>query len=264
MRHRGVSHSAKRAADCGVATLEWRSGSRREVRHDHCDRHVRDRRAGQGDRGPCQPATSRQRIPGTHRRHGEPNLLLREAGEQREDGKRNDAILVEVPEGAEQERCGECHRMEVVHDEPLRGGVEEVTDAKGQARPLGRKVLPRKQEDGHSAGRDRDCLERQEERRIGPDPPEGCEGCDERVEVRAEPRDLATLQVCDLEEPTVRCRPDRLGEVAEVEAATPERQVPDLGERGEAAGERRYRGGEENAWADHGAATSSSNRAFHV
>ena len=73
---------------------------------------------------------------------------------------------------------------------------------------------------------------------VGPDPPERSERGDDRVEVRAEPGDLASREPGDREEVAVRRRPDRLDEVPDVEAAGPEGAVLQHGERAEPGCER--------------------------
>ena len=108
-------------------------------------------------------------------------------------------------------------------------------------------MLAREQEDGDGAGCDRRRLHDEQERRAGPEPPERRERRDDRVEMRAEPGDLAALLVGHLEEMPVRGRPHRLRQVAEVVAAAPEGGVARLREPGEAGGEAGGRRGQQEA-----------------
>ena len=227
-----------RAADRRVAALERRAAARREVRHDDRDRDERDGGAGDGDREPRETVRGSERVPEPHRRDDEPDLLLRQAGGPAATRERDEPVPVEEPERPEQERRRERDRVEVVEHEPLRRRVQEVGEREARGRPLRAEVPLAEQVDRHRAGRDGDGLGDEEERGVGPEPPERRERGDDRVEVRAEPRDLVAREVGHREEVAVRGRPDGLGEVADVEAAGPERAVLQHGERAEPGRER--------------------------
>src|SRR5262249_28203435 len=77
--------------------------------------------------------------------------------------------------------------------------------------------------------------------------PERGEDRQDRLEVRAEARDLLAVQVRLLEEALPVCsRPDRLHDVSEVEPTCVERPVSEDRERRELCGERRHRYPDEN------------------
>ena len=98
-------------------------------------------------------------------------------------------------------------------------------------------MTPTEQVDGERARGHRERLADQQERWVGPEPPEGREDGDDRVEVGAEPGDLASRQPGDGEDVAVSRRPDGLDEVADVEAACPERPVLEDGQCREARAE---------------------------
>ena len=158
------------------------------------------------------------------------------AGAEREGEQ---PVLVEEPDRREEERSRERDGMEVVDDEPLGRRVEEVDEREGEPGPLTAEVLPREQEDGHRPERHAYGLYHKKQLRARPHPPERGEKRHEGVEVRSEARDLLALQVGHLEEAAVRRRPDRLGEVADVEAARRVRSLLEHGERGHPCRERR-------------------------
>ena len=127
--------------------------------------------------------------------------------------------------------------MEVAHGQPLHRREEEVRDRERRRRPLGVEVRPREPEDGQRPGGDGHGLDDEQQFRARPEPPERREQREDRVEVRAEPRDLLAVDVGDREHVAVRGRPDRLGHVAEIEAAAAEGPMPQDGQRAEAGGE---------------------------
>ena len=135
--------------------------------------------------------------------------------------------------------------MEVVEHEPLGRRVEEVGEREACRRPLRAEMAPPEQVDRHRAARDRRRLRDEEQRCVRPQPPERRERGDERVEVRAEPRDLPPVEARHREDVAVRRRPHRLDEVPDVEAAAPEGAVLQDGERPQPDGERRRRGTDE-------------------
>ena len=175
--------------------------------------------------------------------------------------ERQQAVLVEEPDRPEQERRRERDRMEVVDDEPLGRRVEQVDEREAEPRPFAAEVLAGEQEDGHGAERDADALDDEEHVGARPQPPERCEERHQRVEVGAEPRELPPLEVGHLEEPAVRRRPDRLGQVPDVEAARLERLLLEHRERRHPGGERAHRKGEQRARPGHVLAIARSSSA---
>ena len=156
--------------------------------------------AGGRDHRARAAAPVRDGVPEAEHRDHEADLLLRQARRSGAERERQQAILVEEPDRAEQERRRERDRVEVVDDEPLRRRIEEVDEGEAEPRPVGAEVLAGEQEDGHGAERDGDGLDDEQQARVGPQPPERREERDQRVEVGSEPRDLVALEVGDLEE----------------------------------------------------------------
>ena len=66
----------------------------------------------------------------------EPDLLLRQARRAGAERERQQPVLVEEPDRAEQQRCRERHRVEVVDHEPLRRRVEQVDEREAEPRPV--------------------------------------------------------------------------------------------------------------------------------
>ena len=193
------------------------------------------------DRTSLGSASPRERVPDTHAGDHERDLLLRQRREHGEDREGDEAVLVEVPEGKEQERARERDGMELGQRQPLDGRVEEVRKREAEAGALRAEMLAGEPEHGQRAERDRDSLGGEEHARARPDPPERREGNEDRVDVRAEARDLLALEVRDRQRMPVRGRPDGLGHVAEVEAPGVERVVAEDRERAEAGGVSRHR-----------------------
>ena len=118
------------------------------------------------------------------------------------------------------------------------GGERRYATASASRGPVRDEMCLRaSQKTGSAPAGDRDRLDDEQQLGIGPEPPERREQGQDRVEVRAEPRDLLAVDVRDREEVAVGGRPDRLRHVAEVEAAALESAVPEHGGRSEAAGE---------------------------
>ena len=99
-------------------------------------------------------------------------------------------------------------------------------------------MLPSEPVDGDRAGRDGDGLDDEQQLGVRPDQPQRGECGQDRVEVRAQPGDLLTVDIGDREEVAVRGRPDRLRHVSEIEATAAERAVPKDGRGAEDARER--------------------------
>ncbi len=72
--------------------------------------------------------------------------------------KGSEPVLVQVPEGEEQERAGERDGVELVQRQPLGRRVEQVGEREAEPGPLGAEVLAGEPEDGQRADRDRDRL----------------------------------------------------------------------------------------------------------
>jgi hypothetical protein len=198
-----------------------------------------DRGPGDGeprDRRPGQPAAAGERVPEPEAGDRERHVLLRERRQHGEEGERQQAIAVEVPEGEEQEGGGERDRVEVAQRHPLDRRVEEVREGEAERGALGAQVAAREPEDGQGTERHEARLDREQHARPRPDPPEGREQDEDRVDVRAETDDLVAAEIGDRERAAMGRRPDRLHHVPEVEAPGRERPVPEDGERREPAG----------------------------
>ena len=82
--------------------------------------------------------------------------------------------------------------MEVVEDQPLRRGVEQVDERQPERRVRRAEVAAGQPEDGDRAERDGDGLRDEQDARVGPCPPERHQRCHDGVEVCSEPGDLTT------------------------------------------------------------------------
>ena len=172
--------------------------------------------------------------------------------------EREEPLLVEEPDRAEEQRRRERHRVKVVDDEPLRGRVEQVYGAEEEARAVAAEVFPCQEVDGNRSESYGNRLDDQQELRARPEPPEGHEDNDDRVEMRSESRDLVTVNVRHFEESAVCGRPYDLGEVADVEATGLERTLLQDGEGGHSHGERADEDAEQRARVTHAAAIARS------
>jgi hypothetical protein len=137
----GVEDRARRVAEGAVAHVEIGPRAFVEVRQDEPERESGDEDAEQGDRSAGPNAPPRERVPETHARDHERNLLLRQRGEPGEEGEGNEAVLVEVPEGKKQQRARERDGVELAQGQPFDGRVEEVRECEAEAGPLGADVL---------------------------------------------------------------------------------------------------------------------------
>lgn len=226
----GGAHEPERgAADGPVATGERRAARGGVVRHDDGEGEHSRRDPGAGDRGARRAPPVGDRVPDSERRHGQPDLLLRRERERGDEREGEQATLVQQPERRQEERRRERDGMEVVESEPLGRRVEEVDEREAGAGPLAFQVLAGEQEHGKGTERDPDRLRHEQERGVGPQPPERGESGDGWVEMGTESRDLASLEVGDLQELAVGRRPDGLDEVPHVEA--PRREAPMLQRR---------------------------------
>jgi hypothetical protein len=148
--------------------------------------------------------------------------------------------------------------VEVTEHEPLHRREEQVGERERGGRagvdvPAGEGV----ERDG--AGGDRGGLDDQQELGAWPEGPERSEQEQDRVEVRAEPRDLLAADVGDGEDVAGGRRPHRLRHVPEVEAAALEGPVPEDGDDAEDQGERE-RAAPDGAGGGHAATRSTSSR----
>jgi hypothetical protein len=225
VREDGLHDLARRPSQSAVASVEARRGARVEVGHHDPDGDRRQADADRSDCGSLAEPSPRKGVPDAHAGDHERDLLLRHRPERGEDGEGNEAVLVEVPEGIQQERARERDGMEIAQGQPVRGRVEEVRQRETEGGPLRAEVLPGKPEHRQRAERDRDRLGREEHARARPEPPERGEENEDRVDVRAQSRNLLALEVCHRQRMPVRSRPDGLGHVAEVEAPRVERAV---------------------------------------
>ena len=114
-----------RAADGVVATVEARFGAVEVGDHD-LNRNRRGRYASGGDRSTGEPAASPDRVPDPQARDHERDFLARQGCECREAGKRQQPILVQIPDRKEQQRTGEGNRVELVQCHPLGRREEQV------------------------------------------------------------------------------------------------------------------------------------------
>lgn len=231
----GLENPSRRASDLFVPPVELRGGSVVEVRQDELDRDDCDDNAGCGDRAAGSELSPREGVPDAHSRDHERDLFLRQRGQYGEGGERKEAVLVEVPEGIEQKWARERDGMELVQGQPLHGRIEQVGKREAEGGALRANVLAGEPEDRQRAERDGDGLHGEEHARARPDPPERREKDEDRVDVRAEPRDLFSLEVRHRQRVPVRCCPDGLRHVPEVEPSGVERVVAKDGEGAEAA-----------------------------
>ena len=224
---------------------------------DEC-REERDRPGRDRDRGSRSRCPVADRVPDPHRGDRQPDVLLRRERRGRAERERQQPPFVEEPPGEEEQRGRERDRVEVARGQPLHRRVEEVRERQGGGRPFRVEMCTREPEDRQRSGGHRSGLHDEQELRARPDPPQRREQGEDRIEVRAEPRDLLAVDIGDGEEVAVRGRPDGLGHVAEIEAAAAERAVAQHRERPEEGGERGHREPDEPRWRHR--ATSCSTR----
>ena len=229
MGDRRLRDPAGGAADRVVAAVERRVGAGVVVRDHDRDRKRGDEHPGDGD-DRARAGAPPDRVPDAHPGDDEPDLLLRRHREHGEDREGDEPVLVEVPEGEEQERGGERDRVKLVQGQPLRRRVEEIDECEPERRALAAEVLVRQPEDGQRTECDDDRLDDEQHLRARPDPPQRREGGQDRIEVRGEPRDLPPVAARHLEEVAVCRVPDRLHHVPEVVAAGVERAVTEDGQ----------------------------------
>ena len=176
-----------RAADGVVAVLERRPSPRRIAGHDDGGGDDRDGGARRRDGGARPPSPVPYGEPEPEHGDAEPHLLLRQAGQPGSRREGDQALLVEEPDGGEQERGREGDGVEVVENEPLGRRVEKVGEREAEACPFGAEMLVCEEIHGHRAERHRDRLGDEQQGRVGPEPPQRREGRDDRVEMGAEP-----------------------------------------------------------------------------
>ena len=153
--------------------------------------------------------------------------------------------------------------MKVIQHEPLGRWIEEVDGRERKPRPLGAEVLACEEEDGHGSERNGDRLDDEEHARVRPQPPERSKQHDQRIEVRAEPRDLLAVQVGDLEQPAMRGRPHGLSEVADIESPRFEGPLRLHRKRRHPGGKRSHRDPEQRTRPAHVAAIARSSKSSH-
>ena len=234
MRDGGAHDSAGRAADLAVARVEARGGAVVEVRQHDLDSERRPREPRRRDREPGPPPVPCERVPEPVARDDECDLLLAERRRGGGEREGHEAVLVEVPEGVEQQRRRERDRVKLVQGQPLDGREEQVDQREPERGALRAEVLAAEPEHRQRTERDGDGLAREQQVGARPDPPERREHDEDRVDVGAEPRDLLALQARDLEQVAVRSRPHCLHHVAQVEAGGLEGAVAQDRERSEA------------------------------
>ena len=223
-----------RAADILVAAVEAQRRAVPEVRRHEGDDHGGQHQSGRRDAEPELVVPAPERVPEPHPGHDQRHLLARRARDESKDAEQHEPVFVQKPEGVEQQRTGECPGVELVEREPLQGRIDQVDEREPERGPLGAEVLAAEPEDGECAARESERLDGYEHVRARPDEPERREHGQDRLEVRSEPRDLLAVEVGLLEEAVaVRRRPDRLDDVAEVEAPSVERAMAKDRERGE-------------------------------
>ena len=211
--------------------VEGRAGTVVEVRDHDLDRDDGPDDARRRNRPAGEPPAPPHRVPDAEPRDDERDLLARQRCEQREQGERLQAVLVEVPDREEQQRTGQRDGVELVQRHPLGRRKEEVGERETKRHVLRVVVLASEPEQRQRPERNDDRLCCQEQARTRPEPPERREDDEDRIDVRGEAGDLRAVQVRDLEEMAVRGRPDGLNHVAEVEAPGFERAVAEHGER---------------------------------
>ena len=132
------------------------------MRHDHRGRDDGYRGAEDRDHGARAAAPVGDCVPDAQHRDHEPDLLLRQARRPGAERERQQPVLVEEPDRAEEQRRCERDRVEVVDHEPLRRWVEEVHEREPEARPVRAEMLAGEQVHGHGAERDTHGLHHQE------------------------------------------------------------------------------------------------------
>jgi len=103
---RGMDDAAGSAADLAVACEEARGPGAVEVWDHHFDCDQRDRGPGDQDRRSFESPPMREGVPDAEPSDDERDLLLRGRGDEAEDRKGHETVLVEVPEGEKEERTG--------------------------------------------------------------------------------------------------------------------------------------------------------------
>ena len=161
MRERGLDDPSGRTADLAVARIEVRRLAVVEVRDDdgRGDRGPRD--AERDNRSALDPAPSRHAVPHTEAGEHEGNLLFARGGCDREERERQQAVLVQEPEGEQEERRRQRDRMELVQRQPAGRRVEEIRAREPERRAGRAEVLPREPEDRQRAEPERERLRRE-------------------------------------------------------------------------------------------------------
>ena len=218
-----------------------------EVRDDDGGRDRCPRDAEHGDRASFDPASPGDGVPHAETGDHERDLLLARGRRHREDRERHEPVLVQEPEGEEEQRCRERNRMELVQRQPSRRRIGEIHEREAEPGARRPEVLAREPPDRDRSEPDSDGLADEEHVRARPDPPQRREQGEDRVDVRAEARHLVALQVGDLEQVAVGRRPHRLHHVPEIEAAGRERLLAQDGQSGKAGDPRGRRDYEQNA-----------------
>ena len=126
--------AARRAADRVVAPVERRLGAGVEVRDHDGDRERRDQQPGAGDRRARRRARRRTayQIPSPATTSPTSSFVVIASRAKTPNG--DQAVLVQVPEGEEQERAGERDRVELVQRQPLGRRVQQVDEGERRAR----------------------------------------------------------------------------------------------------------------------------------
>jgi hypothetical protein len=212
------------------------------VGHDDPDRDRRPHQRDRGDRTADGRLPAAQRVPDPDARDHERHVLLGGGGEDPEDQRGDEPVLVEEPDRVEEERDRQRDGMEVVQRVPLDRRIEEVCDRERPRRAVVADVLAGEPEDGEGARGECERLHRGQQQRTRPEPPERREQDEQRVDVRAQPRHLLTGRLRYLERSPVGGAPHRLRHVPEVVPVAEEVCVAARGEHGEAdsPGDHRY------------------------
>jgi len=191
---RRVDDSPGRAADLAVAREEARGAGAVEVRDHDLDRDQRHRDSGDRDRRARPAPAVCERVPDPEAGDDERDLLLRGCGERRNEDERQQSAFVEEPDRVQQQRTGERNWVELVQRQPLRRRVDEVRERKAEPGARAAEVLVRQPVDGQRAEGDGDRLRDEQQVRARPGEPERGKRREDRVEVRAEPRELVAAE----------------------------------------------------------------------
>ena len=133
MRRGRAEDAPGRAADVAVARVEARGGAVIEVAQHDLHREHGTGQPCAGDREPGPAAVPRERVPEPVARDDECDLLLAERGRDRGEREGDEPILVQVPEGIEEQRRRERDRVELVQGQPSTAGRSRYTSANPSA-----------------------------------------------------------------------------------------------------------------------------------